>query len=248
MQTATDIALSRMVAQQRAMDVTATNLANMGTPGFKAERTLFADWLSRQTGSDTPPGGQTVSYTQDRATYRSQMEGALTHTSNPLDLAITGAGFFTLQTRQGPRLTRAGRFELQPDGTVGDVEGNALLDNAGQPVRLSPADTDIQIGGDGTISSQNGQLGKIGIVQASDLNRLQAEGNRMFNASAGVTTSAVAAPHVVQGALEESNVQAVEETTAMMNQLREFQFVSEFVQAESDRQQTAIDKLTQRTA
>jgi flagellar basal-body rod protein FlgF len=248
MQTATDIALSRLVAQQRAMDVTATNLANMGTPGFKAERTLFADWLSRQTGADTPQGGQIVAYTQDRATYRSQMEGALTHTSNPLDLAITGAGFFTLQTKQGPRLTRAGRFELQPDGTVGDIDGNALLDNTGQPIRMSPADTDIQIGGDGTISSQNGQLGKLGIVQASDVNRLQAEGNRMFTTTGSVTTSAVTAPHVVQGALEESNVQPVEETTAMMNQLREFQFVSEFVQAESDRQQTAIDKLTQRTA
>jgi flagellar basal-body rod protein FlgF len=248
MQTATDIALSRLVAQQRAMDVTATNLANLGTPGFKAERTLFADWLSRQTGTDSPPGGKTVAYTQDRATYRSQTEGALTHTSNPFDLAITGAGFFTLQTKQGPRLTRAGRFELQPDGTVGDIEGNALLDNTGQPIQLSPADTDIQVAGDGTISSQNGQLGKIGIVQPSDVNRMQAEGNRMFNPDAGVTTAAVAAPHIVQGALEESNVQAVQETTAMMNQLREFQFVTQFVQAESERQQTAIDKLTQRTA
>jgi flagellar basal-body rod protein FlgF len=247
MQTATDIALSRLVAQQRAMDVTATNLANMGTPGFKAERTLFADWLSRQTGTNTPLGGKIVSYTQDRATYRSQMEGALTHTANPLDLAITGDGFFTLQTKQGPRLTRSGRFGLQPDGTVGDVEGNALLDNAGQPIQLSPADTDIQVAGDGTISSQNGQLGRVGIVQPSDFNRLQAEGNRLFNADA-VTTSPVVAPHIVQGALEESNVQAVQETTAMMNQLREFQFVSQFVQAESERQQTAIDKLTQRTA
>jgi flagellar basal-body rod protein FlgF len=248
MQTATDIALSRLVAQQRAMDVTATNLANMGTPGFKAERTLFADWLNRQTGTDTPQGGQVLAYTQDRATYRSQTEGALTHTSNPLDLAITGAGFFTLQTKQGPRLTRSGRFDLQPDGTVGDVDGNALLDNTGQPIRLSPADTDIQVAGDGSISSQNGPLGKLGIVQASDINRLQAEGNRLFNTDTGVTTAAVAAPHVVQGALEESNVQGVEETTAMMNQLREFQFVSQFVQAESERQQTAIDKLTQRTA
>jgi flagellar basal-body rod protein FlgF len=247
MQTATDIVLSRLVAQQRAMDVTATNLANMATPGFKAEQTLFSDWLSRQTQTDTPKGGDVVAYTQDRATYRNQAEGALTHTSNPFDLAITGPGFFTLQTKQGPRLTRAGRFELQPDGTVGDIDGNALLNTTGQPVRLSPADTDIQVAGDGTISSQNGQLGKLGIVQPSDANRMQAEGNRLLNPVDGTTTRAVALPHVVQGALEESNVQAVQETTDMMNQLREFQFVSEFVQAESDRQKSAIDKLTQTT-
>ena len=248
MQTATDIALSRLVAQQRAMDVTATNLANMGTPGFKAERTLFADWISRQTQADTPRGGETVAYTQDRATYRNAAEGALTHTSNPLDLAITGSGFFTLQTKQGPRLTRAGRFDVQPDGTIGDVDGNALLDNQGQPLRLSPADTDIQVAGDGSLSSQNGPIGNIGIVEPADGNRMQAEGNRMFNAAGTTTTSAVKNPHVVQGMLEESNVQAVQETTTMMNQLREFQFVTQFVQAESDRQQSAIDKLTQRTA
>ena len=77
---------------------------------------------------------------------------------------------------------------------------------------------------------------------------MQAEGNRLFVPNDGITTSTVAAPHVVQGALEESNVQAVVETTQMMNQMREFQFVSQFVQAESDRQQSAIDKLTQHTA
>ena len=85
-------------------------------------------------------------------------------------------------------------------------------------------------------------------MQPNDANRMQAEGNRLFNPQDGVTTGAVASPHVVQGALEESNVQAVQETTQMMNQLREFQFVTQFVQSESDRQQSAIDKLTQRTA
>lgn len=248
MQTATDIALSRLIAQQRAMDVTSTNLANMGTTGFKAEKTLFSDWISRQTQTDAPPGGETVAYTQDRATYRSQAEGPLAHTSNPFDLAINGPGFFTLQTKQGPRLTRAGRFELQPDGTVGDVDGNALLNTAGQPVRLSPADTDILVAGDGTMSSQNGQLGKIGIVQPNDANRMHAEGNRLFSTDNGTTTTPVATPHLVQGALEESNVQAVLETTQMINQMREFQFVTQFVQAESERQQSAIDKLTQRSA
>ena len=247
MQTAAAVALSRLVAQQRAMDVTANNLANMGTPGFKAERTLFSDWLSRQAQAGAPPGGAVVAYAQDRATYRNQAEGALTHTANPLDLAIAGPGFFTVQGKQGPRLTRAGRFDLQPNGTVGDVDGNLLLDVAGQPIHLSPADTDIEVGGDGTLSSQNGRIGKLGIVQPSDANRMLAEGNRLFDPQPGTTTSPVASPRVVQGALEDSNVQAVAETTHMMNELREYQFVSQFVQGEADRQQSAIDKLTQRT-
>jgi flagellar basal-body rod protein FlgF len=243
MQNATTIALSRLVAQQRSLDVTAANLANSGTPGFKAERMLFADYIDRQQRVDTPQGGATMDYTQDRATYRNQQQGAITHTANPLDLAIGGDGFFTVMTQQGPRLTRAGRFSLQPNGTIGDIDGNALLDTTGQPVRLSPADTDLQVAGDGTLSSQNGMIGKIGVVQPADVNSLDAQGGRLFNTAS--PTTAVAGPHLVQGALEESNVQPIEETTKMMSDLREFQFVTQFVQAESDRQQSAIDKLTQ---
>ena len=242
METATTVALSRLIAQQRAMDVTATNLANMGTPGFKAERTLFADWLSPQTDVDAPRGDKVVAYTQDRATYRSQTVGPLNHTANSLDLAIAGDGYFTVQTQQGPRLTRAGRFSLQRNGTIGDSEGNALLDVAGQPVRLSPADTSIHVTGSGIIASENGRIGKIGVVRATDPNRMQAQGDSMFTAD--TPTTLIANPHIVQGALEDSNVQPVEETTRMIGQLRDFQFVTQFVQAESDREKAAIDKLT----
>ncbi len=243
MQNAANVALSRLVAQQRAMDVTAGNIANADTPGFKTERTLFADWLSRQTGTDPVRGGRVLAYTQDRATYREQAEGPLTHTANPLDLAITGPGFFTVQGKAGPLLTRAGRFELQADGTVADGDGNALLDTGGRPVRVAAADTALQVAGDGTLSSENGQLGKIGIVQPADPNKMQAMGDRLL--SAQTATAPVARPQVTGGALEQSNVQPVAETTRMMNDLREFQFVTQFVEAEGQREQTAIDKLTQ---
>ena len=243
MQNASTIALSRLVAQQRAMDVTANNLANADTPGFKTGRTLFADWLSRQSGTETVRGGQTLSYTQDRATYREQAAGPLVHTANPLDLAITGPGFFTVQSKAGPMLTRAGRFELQADGTVADADGNALLDTAGQKLRVAAADTSLQVSGDGTLSSENGRLGRIGVVQPADANRMQAVGNELL--STATATAPVPQPKIVNGALEQSNVQAVAETSRMMNGLREFQFVSQFVEAEGQRQQTAIDKLTQ---
>jgi flagellar basal-body rod protein FlgF len=243
MQNPTSVALSRLVAQQRAMDVTATNLANANTPGFKTSRTLFADFLSRHSGVDPVPGGRTLSYTQDRATYREQAEGAVSHTANPLDLAIEGPGFFTVQSKNGPMLTRAGRFDLQANGTIADADGNALLDNQGKPMKVAAADTALTVAGDGSLSSENGQLGKIGIVQPADVNRMQAQGDRLLSAS--TATTAVPQPKVTQGALEDSNVQPVAETTRMMNDLREFQFVTQFVQGESERQQSVIDKLTQ---
>ncbi len=246
METATYVATSRLVAQQRAMDVLGDNIANSGTPGFKAERVLFSDWLARQQGAQPPRGGRTIAYTQDRATYRELEPGSVSHTGNPLDVAITGDGFFTVSAPQGPRLTRAGKFALMPDGTIADGAGNALLDTNGKPLKIAQADTRITIAGDGTISSQNGQIGKIGIVKPADPRRLQTEGGRL--ARADTPTTPVATPKIVQGAVEESNVQPIVEMTRMMTGLREFQFVSQFVQGESDRQQSAIDKiLTRRT-
>jgi flagellar basal-body rod protein FlgF len=94
---------------------------------------------------------------------------------------------------------------------------------------------------DGAISSQNGPIGKIAIVKPNDPNRMTAEGGRLFRAD--VPTQPVAAPRVVQGAVEDSNVQPISELTRMMSTQRDFQFVTQFIQAEGQRQQDAIDKI-----
>lgn len=240
------IALSRLVAQSRALEVTATNMANANTPGFKAERVLFSDWLSKQTGTDAPPGGRTVQFVQDRATYRDQQAGPVQQTGNPFDLALGDDGYFSVETARGPRLTRAGRFTPMSDGRLGDAEGNALLDTAGQPIRISAADQRITVAADGTVSSENGRIGKVGVVRPSDPMRVTAEGGRTLRADAD--TVPVDKPQVIQGAVEDSNVQPVLEMTRMMADLREFQFTTQFVQGEADRLQSSIDKITQRKA
>jgi len=239
------IALSRLVAQSRALEVTATNMANANTPGFKSGRVLFSDWLSRQTGAESPRGGRVVSYVQDRATYRDQQAGPVQQTGNTFDVAISGEGYFSVETSRGPRLTRAGRFTPLPDGRLGDTDGNALLDTAGQPIRIGAADSRIVITADGAISSENGQLGRIGVVQPADAMRMTAEGARTLRAD--TATVPVSKPQVIQGAIEDSNVQPVLEMTRMMADLREFQFTTQFVQGEADRLQSSIDKLTQHT-
>jgi flagellar basal-body rod protein FlgF len=241
MDIASSVATSRLVAQQRALDVIADNLANANTPGYKAARVQFSDWLSRQSGGATPPGGNLIAYAQDRATWREQQAGTITHTGNTLDVALTGDGYFTVNTPAGPRLTRDGRFSLLPSGTLSDTAGNAVLDSTGQPIQLAPTDTQISIAGDGTVSSQNGQIGKIGVVQPSDRMLLSAQGGTLF--LSGSTTAPVASPALEQGAIEESNVQPVLEMTRMMDGERQFEFLAQFVQAESDRQQNSIDKL-----
>jgi flagellar basal-body rod protein FlgF len=237
----TSLAASRLIAQQRAMDITANNIANANTPGYRTERVQFSDWIDQQTATAAPKGGRSITYTQDRATWREQQPGTLTHTANTFDLALAGDGYFTVDTKAGPRLTRDGRFGPMPDGTLADSNGNAVLDTAGKPIKLSPSDTQFTIAADGSISSESGQIGKIGVVQPSDPMKLRAEGATNFASDS--PTQAVAVPGIVQGAIEQSSVQPVMEVTRMMNDLRQFQFVTQLVQAESDRQQNAIEKL-----
>lgn len=248
MENATTIAVSRLMAQTRGMDVTANNLANIGTPGYRAERVMFSDWLVKQSGSadaaSLPAGSRTMAYTQDRATYRNHEAGPVSHTANQLDFAIAGDGFFTVLAPGGPRLTRSGHFERGPDGTISDASGFPLLDTTGKKLQLATSDTAISLAANGMLSSQNGQIGRIGVVVPDDANRMRAEGSRLLVSD--TPTKPVGTPQISQGLLEESNVQPTLEITRMMNDMREFQFTSQFVQAEADRQQSAIDKITQR--
>lgn len=241
MDLASTVALSRMDADLRAMDVTANNIANASTPGYKVEAVQFTDWLSRQTGADTPRGGRSVSFAQDRATWRDAAPGPLTHTANPLDLGLSDTGYFTVNTSRGPRLTRDGRFGLLPNGTIADAAGDPVLDVTGQPLRLSPADTILTVAGDGTISSENGRIGRIGVVQPQNPAALTAEGGTLLRAD--TPTTPTAQPRIVQGSVEDSNVAPVTQVTRMLDQSRQFQFLSQFLQAEADRQRTTIDKL-----
>jgi len=229
------------MAQQRAMEVTATNIANMNTPGYRALRTQFADWLSRQNNADTPPGGRVIAYTQDRATWRDSKSGTLRQTGNPFDLGLPGEGFFALETPAGTRLTRNGRFAPLTDGTLADSAGNALLDTAGQAIRIGATDTRVVIAGDSTISSENGQLGRVGVVRPEDPTRLTAQGDTLLDPRG--PTVAVTAPNITQGAIEDSNAHPVLEITRMIKDHRQFEFVAQFVRAAEERQRDAIERL-----
>lgn len=241
MDIASSIAASRLVAQRHAVDVIANNIANADTPGYQAERVQFSDWLSPQSGARTPPGGRVLAYTQDRATWLEAAPGPLRHTGNPLDLAITGTGYFTVMTKGGPRLTRDGKFGLLPNGTIADAAGNPLLDTAGRPIRLATTDTAISVSGDGTVSSGSRRVAQIGVVRPQDPMRLRAQGGTLLVAH--TPTRKVKAPGIVQGAVEGSNVQPIGELTRLIDTSHEFQFVAQFVQAESTRHRNAIDKL-----
>lgn len=238
------IALSRLGGQQRNVDTMANNIANAGTPGFKAGRLVFEDFVFDRGGSRRP-GAREVAFSVDRGSYRDPTAGPLNRTDNPLDLALSGDGFFTIDTPRGERFTRSGRFTIAPDGRVTTSEGYTLMNIENRPITVSQQDTRLTVAADGTVESENGPLGRIRIVTFEDQNRLRPEGEVLFAAD-GIDPQPAAAPKVMQGMIEDSNVQPILEMTRLMTELREFQFVSQFVEREGERLQNAVERLSRR--
>jgi flagellar basal-body rod protein FlgF len=238
------VVLSRLVAQRRATDVLATNMANADTPAFKMSQAIFTTQLAGQDGMGIL-GGSPLAYSQDRATWRDFSPGALQSTGNPLDIALTNEGFFVVQTPNGERYTRAGRFALSPENGVVDSDGNPVMTEAG-PLVLPANSTQIEITGDGTVKTENGPAGRLRVVNFERPQDLQAEGSRLYAAPQEAAPQPVERPSVVQGSVEGSNVKPVLEMVRLTAELREFQFAAQFIEKEGERLQTAVDRILKR--
>ena len=127
------IALSRQGTLKREMDVIANNLANMNTTGFKAEKMMFVEHLVKSRGGDRLLPVK-LSFARDVAQITDLTEGQIKTTGNPLDVAIKNEGYFVVETPNGERYTRNGRFEIDNQGQLVNQEGFPILTQAGVPV------------------------------------------------------------------------------------------------------------------
>jgi flagellar basal-body rod protein FlgF len=244
MQNALLIGLSRQVALSRELDVVANNIANMNTTGFKADGSLFEEYLnSAARAADTR-----VSFVQDRATWIDMSAGALERTGNALDVAINGDGFFAVQTQRGVRYTRNGSFQINPSGQLVTAQGDPVLGDGG-PITFQPTDRQISISPDGTISVREGnskadsQRGKLRLVSFANPRQLQKDGNGTFNYTGNDGPVEAKTATIAQGALEKSNVRAVVEMSRMIEITRSYTQIAAMLQQQSDLGQSSIDKL-----
>jgi flagellar basal-body rod protein FlgF len=235
------VALSREAALWRQMAVVANNMANANTPGFKAEQVMFTSYLAK-TKSDTSPFGRSMSFVQDLGVLHDTREGPLTQTGDSLDLAIHGPGYYTVDTPAGPRYTRDGHFQLDSNGMVVTSSGYPLMQASGNPIVLAPGESSITVAGDGTVSTENGQIGQLQVVNFANEQELQPLGDGTYSTTQ--TPTPLAHASIVQGMLEQSNVQPIGEMTGMLNILRNYEGVMNMIQSEHDRQMKAIDALS----
>lgn len=226
------IGLSRQVALKREMDVVAHNVANMNTPAFKAERVLFAEYLVQ------PQRNVPMSFVEDKAMLRDLTEGPLTKTGNPFDLAISGDGYFIVGTDAGERYSRSGRFQLDADGQMVNQLGHPVLSAAGQPIVIPPGTRDVSISPDGTVSADTEVVGAVGVVRFENPRELKREENNLYTAEEPAQPDGTS--RVLQGMLEESNVNAVHEMTTMIDIHRAYASNQRLLQDEHDRIRRAI--------
>lgn len=234
------IGLSRQSAMAREMSTIANNLANMNTTAYKTENTLFDEYLMPVAQENSPE--KTLSFVQDYGQFRNMTDGELKSTGNPLDVAISGKGFFKVQTPDGTEYTRNGHFQLDGQGQLVTAEGYPVLTDAGTTISFASDEGQISIASDGTISTNRGQRGKLSLVSFDNVQDMKAMGNS--NYSTTQTENPVKEPKFVQGSLEGSNVNAIAEMTNMIDVQRSYISAAKMVQAADDMRRQAISQIT----
>jgi flagellar basal-body rod protein FlgF len=243
------VGLSRQMVLERQMDVVANNVANVNTNGFKADNSLFEEFLNSGAHEDNFIGrDRRVSYVQDRGTFKDLSQGPTEQTKNPLDVAIDGGGFLAVQTPAGERYTRDGGLQINNQGQLVTASGNPVLGTSG-PIVFQPTDHDVSIASDGNITVVDGVnridsvRGKLRLVSFTDAQKLLKEGGNLYSAGAGTAAQPDLASRVQQGFIEKSNVNSVAEMSRMIDVTRAYQAIASMLQTQSDLHKSAIQQL-----
>jgi flagellar basal-body rod protein FlgG len=212
-------AAAGMAAQQSRLDAIANDLANASTTGYKSERIGFRDLLG-QAGTAIVDLG------------RSQAQGVLQPSDNPLSVAIEGPGFFQVRRADGTTaLTRNGAFQLDARGSLVTETGEQLVPPITVPAGVKPQD--VSIAQDGTVSIPGRQLGKLALVTVPSPNGLQSVGSSMFvatQASGAAVPSAAA--RLRQNQLEASDVDVATAMTDLLDAQQTYQLSSRVIQTQ----------------
>ncbi len=242
MDTTVYVSLSHQIALRRQLDLIAGNIANAETTGYRRENAVFQSYLEHQPLSGSR-AARNVNYVLDYGVARDHSPGDISQTNNPLDVALTGEGFFTVALQDDQTAyTRNGHFSLSEDGFLVTANGAKLLDRNGNRFQFATDEKDIQISPDGTVTSSAGEKGQLALARfASDVG-LERLGDTLYQG----TNAEPVAPERVQlrtGFLEKSNVKAIVETTEMIDVLRTYQSTTKLLDHYEDMRKRGIERL-----
>ena len=226
--------LTRQSGLMREMGVVANNIANISTTGFRREGVVFSEYVERM---DTDPS-LSMAYASGRHVDLGQ--ATLAQTGGSFDFAIQGEGFFLIETPQGERLTRAGNFTPSAEGELVNMDGYRLLDAGGAPIFIPPDAKAVALAQDGTLSSGGQPIAKVGLWRPADPLSLRHQSGTLF---AAADLEPVDGGQILQGMLEDSNVEPVSEIARMIEVQRAYELGQKFLDAEDNRVRGVIQAL-----
>ncbi|MDR3592271.1 MAG: flagellar basal-body rod protein FlgF [Negativicutes bacterium] len=244
---------SGMLAESLRTDVTANNLANADTAGYKKDVAVTKDFQSLlirriNDGQDQPTIGSLGTGVMVDEVATIQTTGSMHPTGNDLDVAIEGNGFFAVQTPNGVRYTRNGSFSLSAQGDLVTKDGYTVLGTGG-PINLADA-KQVSIAEDGRVmikedlqsSAGDTEAGTLQVVSFADEKQLVKEGNSLYRANPGAQQAPANVP--VRGrTLEQSNVNVVSEMVNMITGYRAYEFNAKVVQSHDELLDKAVNEV-----
>jgi flagellar basal-body rod protein FlgF len=235
------VGLSRQMILRREMEIISNNIANMDTTGFKVES------MMQKTDPAEPAvtlgGPRPVKFVAPDGVARDFGQGALMKTGGELDMAIEGKGFFQIQTPNGPRFSRDGRFTTDPTGRLVTQAGQAVLDESGGEITIDAEKGQVSIGADGSMSQGNERVGKVGMFTFANPGALEKAGDNLFRNASNLQPQATTDARLRQGHLEGSNVKPVLEITRMVEVSRAYEQTAKIMDSEADLSRRAVERL-----
>jgi len=227
------VALSGALLHEKRLEVLTDNLANVNTSGFKKQKPVFEDSM--------PDGYGIRTFSSMKSTVTDMSQGVTEKTERPLDVALMGPGFFTVQTGNGERYTRDGSFTIGPGGALVTKQGDPVIGAKG-PVRLDTSE--ISIGADGQIKGKDGQvIDTLKLAGFKNPGSLVREGS-YFSAPADSAAAPVSkATLVQQGYIEVSNVNAIKAMTTMIEAQRSYETQTKMIQSMDEMTKKTIDEV-----
>ncbi len=228
------VTLSRQSGLLNQMAAIANNIANSSTTGFKREGTVFSEFVA-PTGD-----GPSLSIGYGNTRVVDLQQAGISQTGGLLDFAVEGSGFFMVNTPKGQMLTRAGSFTPGVDGTLQTADGFPVLDATGSTIFIPPDAKNIGLAQDGSLSADGTPLAKLGLWVPTDPLTLTHQQGTLFSASG---YQAADGGKILQGHLEDSNVDPVSEVAKMISVQRAYEMGQSFLDREDDRARNVIQTL-----
>lgn len=224
--------LSRQSGLMSEIRVVANNIANAATTGYRQQGVVFSEFIVDL------PNQPSLSLSRAQVRDTSQEQGVLTQTGGSFDLAIEGDGYFMVETAAGNRLTRAGNFSPNAEGDLVTMRGDRVLDAGGAPIFIPPDIQGLNVASDGTISADGRPLGQVGLYAPEAAGALTREGGVLFGFDGPVGPATDA--RVLQGFLEGSNVNAIDQMARLVEIQRAYELGQSFLDSEDNRIREAV--------